>query len=149
MKRFLIFVVYALLLCGCSKLPDTYPFLNEDNTITSIALFYFHNPQEGYVGQEFELIRELEIDEITPFMDGIRSIDTIKGLSPPPCGFGEYIAQVTYSDGSMELFGTWHMEYVKSGDEILGIGAYNFMGDAFEKLFLEYAGELSYLKQDN
>ena len=147
MRRLLIiYIVFVLLLCGCSKLPDTYPFLNQDVEIEAISLFYFPNPRDGYVGQEFEFIRDLESNEITPFMDEIRSLKTTLSISPPARGFGEYIVQVTYSDGSLELFGEWHIEYVESGGEITGVGGYNFIGDSFERLFLKYAGDFSHLK---
>lgn len=140
MKRILpLIIAVIVLLWGCKQQPNAYPFINQDEQIESISLYYFSHPLE-YSGQDFEWIKNLEKAEIVSFMESVRSIKTQYCVTPPPANFGNYIAQVTYNNGELEIFAQWHIEHVDSGDAITGVGAYHFVGTEFEELFLRYAG---------
>ena len=139
MKRILPLVIAIIvLLWGCKQQTNAYPFINQDEQIESISLYYFSSPLE-YSGQDFEWIKDLEKTDFVPFMESVRSIKTQYCITPPPANFGNYIAQVTYNNGELEIFAQWHIEHVDSGDTITGVGAYRFIGTEFEELFLRYA----------
>lgn len=147
MKMVYSFFVIIIVVCfsaSCSVLPDTYQFENKGQEIEKIELLYNPQFQEGYVGQKFKLIRELQPDEITIFMDSIYALETKKRTSPPYANFGPYIVCVTYQNGDEEYFASWHIEIVKKGAEPMWAGAYAFKGNSFDELFLEYAGITSF-----
>ena len=71
-------------------------------------------------------------------MTAVYEIETSFSISPPPRGYGRYIARVTYANGDVEMLGTSHIEYIKSGDEPTGVGAYYFKGELIDQLILKY-----------
>ena len=88
------------------------------------------------------MIRELEKSEILPFIESVQELKTAKCTSPPPRGYGEYVVRVIYTNGDVEIFGNYHIEFVKNGDEEAGVGSYVFNPfTAYEELFLTYLGE--------
>ena len=93
----------------------------------------------------FKLIRKLEQEEIHEFMERLYALKTKQAFGSPPCDYGPYIARANYVNGDSEYFGTRHIELVEEGTEAFAVGIYYFSGDSFEKLFLEYAGNLEHL----
>ena len=147
LRIFVIFLVLSSLL-GCSHLPSTYPFVNQDDSIERIELLYHPEPNNIFTTKDYLLIRELASDEIIPFMKAIYNIGTDKCISPPPRGYGEYVSRVIYTNGDVEIFGNYHIEFVKNGDEEAGIGSYLFSPfTAYEELFLSYSGGQAYLDE--
>jgi len=150
-----------LLLCGCSALgamfqivfsDRTYSFPNHEEPIESIELLYsLHGESDSPCGMgvncqqymQFELVRQLEGEEIAAFVEQLYALKTTYYIGDPPSNYGPYIARVNYENGDIEYFGSRHFELVKAGDEPCAIGIYCFRGDAFEELFFEYAGDLS------
>lgn len=142
-RRIAVLALLALLLSGCAVkgLPETYQFPNKDRTIESIELFYNPYVAEGYTGKAFTSIRILRPEEIVSFMDRIYSIQTAKCITPPRSNYGEYIAEVTYENGDIERFSSWHIELIEKGETSYGVGAYFFLNqEDFDNLFIEYAG---------
>lgn len=137
MRRLLVFFMVIPLLCACSRIPETYSFAYEGKTIACVELL--NNYSAVYTGQEFTVIRNLSEDEIPAFMDMLSQLETRQCITPPPRNFGPHIVRVTYADGDMELFGSWHIEFVEKGQSVKGVGAYCFSEDDFENLFMEYA----------
>ena len=144
MRRYIItsgiILLIIMLLCSCSRLPNTYPFENKDQEIKSIELLYNPYVNKDEYSTDFVLIRSLEENEFAPFMKDIYSLETDKCITPPVCDFGEYVVFVNYKNGDMEIFASWHIEFVESGNNPTGVGAYYFLGDAFDNLFVEYSG---------
>ena len=139
MKRVLAFCMMVLLFCSCSS-DRSYPFENRGEPIESIELLYYpwiNNSNEEFM--QFRLIRELEKDEISAFMDQVYELETACTLGEPFGNYGAYIAKVNYENGDTEYLGTHHIELVKAGDTPGAVGIYFFKTDAFEKLFSEYA----------
>ena len=90
---------------------------------------------------EFELIRFLDTDEISEFMEALYAMPTKRAKPTPNSDYGPYIARVTYENGDTEYYGSQHIEFVESGAKAYAVGYYYFVGDEFEHLFLTYAGE--------
>ena len=86
------------------------------------------------------LVRQLNPDEIEPFMEALQEIKTKKTSLSPVRDFGVYVVRVTYLSGEKEIFGDYHIEFLESGEKETGVGFYYFVGDTFEELFLTYAG---------
>ena len=146
MKKLIIICMLLALLSGCSVKPNEYPFENRNESIASVELLYYPwIADERKPFMEFQLIRTLTVDEIPEFMDKIYSLETKRVRPTPPSNYGLYIARVCYENGDTEYFGTRHIEIVKAGKEAYAVGYYVFTGDAFEKLFLEYAGKSDHL----
>ena len=146
MKRLLLVAFALLILVGCSPRPTEYPFPNRNEPIESIELFYhpwYEDDTKPFL--EFQLIRTLEDDEIPGFMEAVYALDTKSGLLTPPSNYGTYFARVNYENGDAEYLGTAHIEFVECGDQAWAVGYYYFPGDAFDKLFYEYAGNLDHL----
>ena len=147
LRIFIIFLALSFFV-GCSRLPNTYPFVNHDNSIERIELLYHPEPNNIFTTKDYLLIRELDSDENASFMDALRNLKTDKCLTPPPRGYGEYVSRVVYTNGEVEIFGNYHIEFVKKGDEEAGIGSYLFSPfTAYEELFLSYAGGQEYLDE--
>lgn len=147
MKKLVGIVLLFIILGGCSIQPNTYPFEHRNEPILSIELLYYPwIEDETKPFMEFQLIRTLESEEILEFMDALCALETKRARPTPPGNYGLYIARVYYVNGDTEYFGTRHIEFVKAGEEAYAVGYYYFTGDAFEKLFFEYAGDLSHLK---
>ena len=149
MKKTILSFISALvlLLNGCTPPPETYPFA-ENQDIMCVELLYHASPQGTVMLNDFTLIRELEQEEIAPFMDAVRSLETEKCFSSPNRDFGNYVACVTYTDGSREVFGNYHIEFVENGETESGVGRYYFSGNAFVELFNDYAGDYSFLENE-
>ena len=129
-----------VILAGCSKsLPDTYTHPNKDQPIVSVELMY--NSSWVYTGEEFKTVRTLNPQEIPLFMDELYALPTQKNITPPARDFGPNIVKVTYENGDIEFFASWHIEFVKSGEEIAGVGAYAFVGEGFDQLYDSYRGQ--------
>ena len=145
MKKFLrmsILLVVVALVAGCTRLPDSYPFVNKNESIERVAFLYHPQPNNLLTTKDYLVVRELTAEETDPFMDALQSLKTDKCITPPPRGYGDYVVRISYSDGSMEIFGNYHIEFVKSGEEEAGIGTYVFSPySAFEELFLAYSGD--------
>lgn len=149
MKRILSLFLIVFLLCGCTRKPRTYPFENKDEPIKSVELLYYPWYEDhSQPFMEFQLIRTLAYDEIPEFMNKVYSLETVRSGPPPHGNYGLYIARVSYENGDMEYYGTHHIEFVKSGSDACAVGYYFFLGDAFDTLFLEYAGDFSDLVCD-
>lgn len=146
MKKTLLIFLFALLLCGCSRMPQTYPFENKTEPIESIELLYYPWYADNTKPfMEFETIRALSDDEIPEFMDKVYALETKKASPTPPGNYGLYIARVNYENGDAEYYGTMHIEFVENGKDAYAVGYYYFTGNSFEELFMEYAGDLSHL----
>lgn len=144
MKRILSICLLILLLCGCSRMPKTYPFENKDETIESIELLYYPwYEDKSKTFMEFETIRTLSDAEILKFMNELYSLETKKATPTPPGNYGAYIARVNYENGDSEYFGTMHIEFAANGEKAFAVGYYYFPGEQFDELFFKYAGELS------
>lgn len=139
MRKIVFILMLIPLLFGCRRIPETYQFANTELEIKQVELL--SNASVGYTGQEFTLVRALDEDEISDFMDALYKLETKKCTTPPPRNFGPHIVRVTYENGDMELFASWHIEFVENGKAITGVGAYYFSGDAFETLYSEYANK--------
>lgn len=142
-KTIITTLLISIFLSGCfpNRLPDTYDFKNKGCEIERIELL--HNPDWPYSRplDEFIFLRELEAEEFAPFMEAIYAIPTKLTITPPPTGYGEYVARVVYENGDVELFGSWHIEFVEYGDSPSEIGEYVFSGDAIDDVFFEYVGK--------
>lgn len=136
MRKFLIIVLVVIVFGGCAFSSSSYPFPYKGENIVSIELL--HNPKYGaYTGQKFELERILEPGEIDAFMNALYQLPTTYP-APAPRNFGENIVRVTYENGDVEYFASWHIEVVKEGQSIKGSGSYCFSGEGFNELFNEY-----------
>ena len=145
LRMIAVFLAFSLMV-GCSRLPATYPFVNQNDAIESVDLLYHPQPNNLLNTKDYLLVRELTLDEIIPFMDALHRLETDKCTSPPPRGYGEYVVRVIYANGDMEIFGNYHIEFVKSGDEEAGVGSYVFNPfTAYEELFLSYSGGQAFL----
>ena len=139
-------LIIVLGLFGCSAYPNEYVFENKNEPIESVELIYY--PYARNMDKEDALlsIRFLEAEEIPEFMEKIYSLETKRVWSAPPRDWGVYIARVTYQNGDVEYLGSMHIEFVESGAEPIAQGIYCFSGDAFDKVFLEYAGNFDHLE---
>lgn len=147
LRIFVFFLLFSLLI-GCARLPATYPFVNHNEAIERVELLYHPQPNNFLTTKDYMLIRELASDEIIPFMDALHNLETDKCISPPPRGYGEYVVRVIYSNADVEIFGNYHIEFVKSGDAETGIGSYVFNPyTAYEELFLSYSGGQEFLDE--
>lgn len=138
----LCLISLLVLMSGCSRdeiMPSEYVFLHSLEEIDKVELLSNGNPG-GYGKDEsrFILITQLQEEEIVQFMDEVYALKTSFCISPPPRGYGAYIAKITYSNGDIEMLGTAHIEYIEFGSEPTGVGAYYFTDGALEKLILKY-----------
>lgn len=137
----LIFTI-LLLLSGCQS--REYAFPNKDQPIEKIELLYNPYAHKGNIGGPMETICILEDEDAVAFLDALCRMETKRSISPPPTGYGNYVAQVLYQNGDIEMFGSWHIEFVPKGTSPTRIGSYRIVDDAFEELFCEYAGITSF-----
>lgn len=143
MKKLICIILLLSVLTGCSVKPNSYPFEHRNEPITGVELLYYPwIDDETKPFMEFQVIRILESEEVPVFMDALYALETKRARPTPPGNYGQYIARVSYANGDTEYFGTRHIELVKAGEEAYAVGYYYFTGDAFDKLFLEYAGSL-------
>lgn len=141
-KMILSLVFAVIFLAGCSgelQISSIYSFAHPMEDIESIELLV-NNNVDAFASDKgaFILIRELDSGEIDSFMSAVYEMETSHCVSPPPRGYGRYVARITYSNGDVEMLGTEHIEFIQFGNEPTGVGAYYFTGDAIEKLILQY-----------
>lgn len=132
----LIWVVVVFLLPG--RVSKAYEFAHPVEDIVSIDLLL--NTNESGKADKALLIfqKSLDQNEIFSFMSEVYSLET-RRCYPPLWGWGEYVAQVTYANGDVELLGSANIEFVPSGDCATGDSPYSFWHyGAFEAVFLEY-----------
>lgn len=131
-------IICTLLLNGCK--PREYPFPNKGQPIERIELLYNPYADNGNIGGPMDSICILESDSMGAFLSALYDMETDRCITPPPTGYGFYVARIVYQNGDVEMFGSRHIEFVEKGSEPAWIGEYYFTGDAFEELFFEYAG---------
>lgn len=139
MKKLVCTMLLICSLLGCSYKPTSYQFPNKSIPIDSVELF--HNMNPGGIGideNNMDLLLTLEDSEINGFMEDIYELPTERCGTPPPYGYGEYIAKVTYENGDIEMFGSKNIVYIPSGERSYGVGEYFFEATTFEKLFSQY-----------
>lgn len=140
---FLIIVAILSLMGGCTKRPETYPFLKQDDKIECVELLYYPHQEGTYSLEVFSSIRELSSEEIPTFMDALYALETIRCAFPPAGNYGSYVACVEYTNGDRELFSSGHIAFVKNGEKATGVGSYIFdPAGSFDELWLQYAGEI-------
>lgn len=140
MKKILLSVLALVLLMGCAARPSSYQYPNKDVAIVSVDLLLNENELHAGINEsEMRLVRTLEPNEISPFMNDVYGIPTDIVGTPPPWGYGYYVVKVTYENGDIEFYGSLNIEFVSSGNSPTGIGDYYFTGDEFEKLYTQYA----------
>ena len=136
-------LMYALLCLVCAVVPklDPYDFPYRGEPIERVELLYYPWADDSNSGEfmQFQTIRELDLNEIPAFMERVYALPTEAPLGDPRSNFGPYIAVVTYQNGDAEYYGSWNIEIVEAGTDVWAVGSHCFSGDAFEKLFLEYA----------
>ncbi len=126
--------------------PQEYVFRHGIEMVDRVELLYNQSEEysDGYESFEFQIIRELQGDELISFMNEVYMLDTAKGGYPPRWGYGWYVAKVTYSNGDVEMLGSYNIEFISSGKEQTGVGRYYFTGDAFEETFSRYVATENY-----
>ena len=139
MKKYgtIFLLIFVLLLCGCA--PRTYTFPNKGQPVASIELLYNPHANNGNIGGDMESICFLQQEDVDSFLQALYAIETRRCITPPPTGYGFYVARVVYENGDVEIFGSRHIEFIEKGNEPKWIGSYYFTPDAFMELFLEYA----------
>lgn len=149
MKRFIAIALVVVCLSGCTFFQNAYQFPNKYEAIDSIELLYYPGADDiEKPSMEFTLIRELNAEEISEFMERIYSLKTKRERLAILMDYGPYIARVNYENGDTEYFTSRLIDYVENGKEPYAVGFYYFVGDAFDELFLEYAGEFQREVQD-
>lgn len=142
-KLFILFLcILLILLSSCKQVSKSYSFPNKNEPIESIELLYypFALDIDNEEFMHFELIRQLDTQEIPTFIEQLFSLKTKEVFGSPARDYGQYIARVNYENGVTEYFGSRHIELVEANDQPCAVGIYYFPGDAFEQFFLEYAG---------
>lgn len=142
MKKLCIILLMSILLCGCFKMSETYQFSNPLEEIVSIELIHNRsNNGRGINPDDYFPIKTLGEKEVHDFMSEVYSLPTRTVGTPPPFGYGEYIAKVTYTNGDIEMLNTNNIEFIPSGSNPTGVGEYFFVGNDFEELILRYSDE--------
>lgn len=139
MKKWVYAMLLVCTLLGCSYKPTSYQFPNKSIPIHSVELL--HNMNPGGIGideNNMDLLLTLGDLEIMGFMENIYGLPTKRCGTPPPYGYGEYIAKVTYENGAVEFFGSTNIVHIPSGKISYGVGDYFFDGTSFEELFSQY-----------
>ncbi|MBR2421767.1 MAG: hypothetical protein IKB09_05385 [Oscillospiraceae bacterium] len=143
-------VLYLLICLVFAVVPqlDPYDFPYKDEPIESVELYYHpwadDHDNEEYL--QFRFIRELEPEEVPVFMERLYELPTVSPVGSPPSNYGPYIAIVNYENGDAEYYGSWNIEVVEAGTQAWAVGGHCFFGDAFDELFLKYAGSIDYRK---
>ena len=122
-------------------MPEEYTFPNKNEAVAKIELLYHPYPDGGANSDIMEHICTLEEEKATEFLTRLYDLDTNKCITPPARDYGFYIARVIYQNGDVEMFGSWHIEFIEKGDSPKGVGAYYFNEQEFEDLFFQYAVE--------
>lgn len=130
LKRIVVLAGCALLLLGiCTGCTQKIALHQPESEIVQINLVY--SPFN-----EYEVIYTLEGEEIAPFLDALLDTKLHKNLSPHNIG-GGLIAQIVYSDGSVELLGSWSVGYCSNG-ELEHDGWYYVYEKELYELFSDY-----------
>lgn len=121
--------------------PSHYRYPHAPENAVSLELLHNQNT-DAFASDDskFVLLKTLEGEEMIDFLNEARNIETSYSVTPPPRGYGDYVARVTYANGDVEYYGSTHLEFVENGTERTGVGAYYFAADAMERLILEYCG---------
>lgn len=139
MKKTVIIVLLLVALSGCSGVEDTYSFPNRDMKIISIELL--HNRNVNGIGideSNMVLLKVLDEEEITEFMNACYQLPTKEMGTPPATGYGEYVAKIRYENGDVEIFSTYNIELIPNGCEAVGCGTHYFPVKSFNDVFAEY-----------
>lgn len=134
----------VVLFTGCrnnTKMPTSYQFIHSMDNIVGIELLFNNSKDAFSADSKFVLLRELDESQIAEFMSAVYELETDCCISPPPRGYGQYIARITYSNGDVEMLGTNNIEFIEFGAKPTGIGMYYFPGDALEELIILYANQ--------
>lgn len=153
MKKYalaLLIVLLALCLCRCFFRSEEYEFQNTLDMVVSVELLYNQNESsDGYDSFDFTPIKVLDSKEIELFMADVYQLETARCGTPPRRGYGWYIAKVTYSNGDVEMLGSYNIEYIPYGEDQTGVGIYYFVDDTFEEVFSNYVDIFQYPKKNN
>ena len=168
-KGIMLLCIAAFLLCGCQA-PANNSFENKDEPVQCVELLFYPYAYEGELRMkellsnqgsnenytlpselesaymEFKLIRSLEAEETSAFLERLYALQTSMWLGDPPSDYGSYIVRIYYENGDVGYYGSRHIEMVQAGDNPCAVGVYTFKGDAFEELYFEYAGNIDNLK---
>ena len=142
-RRILVILLVIVVFWSWSEIatPSTYRYPHSVADAVCVELLRNHNTDAfASDDRKFELLKVLEGEGMTTFLSAVRNLETSYCITPPPRGYGEYVARVTYANGDVEYYGTWHIEFVKSGEARTGVGSYSFRDNALESLILEYCG---------
>ena len=139
MKKIVVIAlcIITFFIGGCK--PREYTFPNKNQPVEKIELLYNSFAEKDTGSRTMDLICTLEHEQIDTFLNAVYCLDTNRCITPPPTDYGVYVARVVYQNGDVEMFGSRHIEFIEKGDTPKAIGEYYFSGDAFDKLFLEYA----------
>lgn len=138
-KIVIIFFVASILLSGCVS--DEYTFPNKGQPIEEIELLYNPHAYNGNIGGPMDHILTLEGENVDAFMEDLYNLETYRCNTPPPTGYGFHVVRVAYENGDVEMFGSWHIEFIANGETPKLIGSYAFNTDEFENLFAQYEGQ--------
>ena len=142
MKKFICFisvVLFIFLTCHFCFGNNAYRFSNPLDEVERVELLYNPNMFSPECADfEFTLMKELEPGEIATFMTEIYQLETKKYGPPPRWGYGWYIVRVTYSNGDVEMLGSYNMEYIRYGERQSGTGIYYFPDNGLENLLAKY-----------
>lgn len=130
--RYILLVIVFLVFWGFLYIRGEYRFSMDTASIETIQIMHRLSGDSGDP-TNYTLVEELDADEFSSFMNQIRNLKTKKGGTPPRWGYGEYIAKISYKNGDIEILGSYCIEYVQSGKQQSGVGAYYFID---EKSFL-------------
>ena len=136
-KTVMIVCAVFILLSGCASKEYTFP--NKEQPIKEIELLYNPFAYNSNIGGPMDSICILEDENVEDFMEALYNLKTYRCTTPPPTGYGFYVARVVYQNGDVEMFGSWHIEFIEKGDTPKLIGSYAFNTDEFEELFFQYA----------
>ena len=138
----IVFAVLLVFFCwGEIATPSHYHYPH--SAIDAVRVELLHNQNtDAFASDDSKLVllKILEGAEMIDFLNEVRSIETSYCVTPPPRGYGDYVARVTYTNGDVEYYSSNHLEFVENGTERTGVGAYYFEGDAMERLILGYCG---------
>lgn len=143
MRKFAIvaLIIIILLLSGCKT--REYTFRNQAKQIERVELLYNPYANSIDVGGLMENICTLDGESAVTFWEELYQLDTHYRTTPGR-NYGFYVAQVTYKNGDIEIFGSRHIEFIAKGESPNKVGGYAFKYDDFEELFCKYAGITSF-----
>ena len=139
-SQILLILFCIFIFSGCESEPSSYPFPNRSVSIEKVELIQNHNEfGEGTDESNMHLIKTLDDSEALSFMEEIYNLPTKRAGTPPPWGYGVYIAKVIYSNGDIEMLGSLNIEFIENGNAATGIGSYYFPDDSFIPVFEKYS----------